>query len=110
MQKFRKKRTLNIVSDEIPDVVEVEVDHEQVSLDYLLELITTLPERYRMVFNLYVLDEYSHKEIAAMLNISVGTSKSNLSRARVILRNKMEYHQKYNKKATNETSIETSFY
>lgn len=100
---------LNIVTDEIPEIVEVEVDNEEISLDYLLELITTLPERYRMVFNLYVLDDYSHKEIASMLNISVGTSKSNLSRARVLLRNKMEYDQKFNKKIIQEAAIETFY-
>jgi RNA polymerase sigma-70 factor (ECF subfamily) len=43
-----------------------------------------------MVFNLYILDGYSHKEISKELNISVGTSKSNLSRARQILKIKIE--------------------
>jgi len=49
-----------------------------------------LPERYRLVFNLYVLDEYSHKEIAEMLNITTGTTKSNLARARMILKEKID--------------------
>jgi RNA polymerase sigma-70 factor (ECF subfamily) len=47
-----------------------------------------------LIFNLYVLDNYSHKDIAEMLAISVGTSKSNLSRARKILKEKLENHQK----------------
>jgi RNA polymerase sigma factor (sigma-70 family) len=59
----------------------------------LLELIQKLPDRYRLVFNLYVLDDYSHKEIAEMLKISEGTSKSNLSRARQILKKQIEVHQ-----------------
>jgi RNA polymerase sigma factor (sigma-70 family) len=59
----------------------------------LLELIQKLPDRYRLVFNLYVLDDYSHKEIAEMLKISEGTSKSNLSRARQILKKEIEVHQ-----------------
>jgi RNA polymerase sigma factor (sigma-70 family) len=59
----------------------------------LLELIQKLPDRYRLVFNLYVLDDYSHKEIAEMLKISEGTSKSNLSRARQILKKQVEVHQ-----------------
>jgi RNA polymerase sigma-70 factor (ECF subfamily) len=42
-----------------------------------------------MVFNLYAIEGYSHKEIAGMINISEGTSKSNLSRARVILQRKV---------------------
>ena len=52
-----------------------------------------LPDKYRLVFNLYVLDSYSHREISKMLNISEGTSKSNLSRARKKLKEKLEKHQ-----------------
>ncbi|MCS6991868.1 MAG: sigma-70 family RNA polymerase sigma factor [Chitinophagales bacterium] len=52
----------------------------------LLELVQNLPRGYRMVFNLYVIDGYSHKEIAGLLGISEGTSKSQLARARSQLR------------------------
>ncbi len=93
LQTYREKNVLNLITEEIPEEVEIEIDEEQVSLDFLLEMIQELPNRYRMVFNLYVLDEYSHKEVATMLNISEGTSKSNLSRARVILRDKIESNQ-----------------
>jgi len=51
-----------------------------------------------MVFNLYVLDGYSHKEIAELLKISIGTSKSNLSRARMNLKEKLEFNQNQKKK------------
>lgn len=51
----------------------------------LFVLILELPPSYRTVFNLYTIDGYSHDEISKMLNIPVGTSKSNLSRARMIL-------------------------
>ena len=51
----------------------------------LIAMIKRLQPNYRLVFNLYVIDGYSHTEIADMLNISVGTSKSNLSRARGLL-------------------------
>lgn len=90
LQTYREKDVLNLITEEVTDEVEIEVDEEQVSLDFLLKLIQELPNRYRLVFNLYVLDEYSHREIANMLGISEGTSKSNLSRARVILRDKIE--------------------
>ncbi|WP_117880121.1 RNA polymerase sigma factor [Aureibaculum luteum] len=94
LQTYRKKNVLSLVNEEIPDVeVEVEIDEEDIELDFLLNLIRELPERYQMVFNLYVLDGYPHKEIAKMLNISEGTSKSNLSRSRVILRDKIEANQ-----------------
>lgn len=91
--KYRKKSVLNIVTEEIPDEVVVEVDDDEISLDFLLSLIKELPERYRMVFNLYVLDGFSHKEIAKMLKIAEGTSKSNLARARMILKRRIEEHQ-----------------
>ncbi|MDH5415515.1 MAG: RNA polymerase sigma factor [Flavobacteriaceae bacterium] len=98
LQTYRQKNVLNLITEDIPEQVEIEIDEEEVSLDYLLKLIQELPNRYRLVFNLYVLDGYSHKEIAKMLDISEGTSKSNLSRSRVILRNKIELYQSEIKK------------
>lgn len=59
-------------------------------MDELLKLIQELPDRYRLVFNLYVMDGYNHKEISEMLSITEGTSKSNLARARGILKLKIE--------------------
>ncbi len=91
--KYRKKTVLNIVTEEIPDEVVVDIDDDEISLDFLLNLIQELPDRYRMVFNLYVLDGCSHKEIAKMLKIAEGTSKSNLARARGILKQKIEVYQ-----------------
>ena len=93
LQTYRKKNVLNLVEKDLPDEVDVEVDEEDISLDYLLKIIQELPERYRMVFNLYVLDGYSHKEISDLLGIAEGTSKSNLSRARLILKGKIEASQ-----------------
>jgi RNA polymerase sigma-70 factor (ECF subfamily) len=93
LQTYRQKNVLNLVEDNLPEEVEVEVDDNTISLDYLLKIIQELPERYRMVFNLYVLDGYSHKEIADLLGIVEGTSKSNLSRARLILKEKIELVQ-----------------
>jgi RNA polymerase sigma-70 factor (ECF subfamily) len=78
----------------LPEEVEVEVVEEDISLEFLLRIIQELPERYRMVFNLYVLDGYSHKEIADLLGIAEGPSKSNLSRARLILKEKVQLNQK----------------
>lgn len=61
-------------------------------MEDLVGLIRELPPQYRMVFNLYVMEGYSHQEISKELGISEGTSKSNLSRAREILRHKVEIH------------------
>jgi RNA polymerase sigma-70 factor (ECF subfamily) len=93
LQSYREKNVLNLVEENYPDEVEVEVDDKGISLDFLLKIIQELPERYRMVFNLYVLDGYSHKEISSLMNIAEGTSKSNLSRARLILKEKVELNQ-----------------
>lgn len=60
--------------------------YSQLAHEELLDLISGLSPAYRMVFNLYVIDGYSHEEIAGQLAISVGTSKSNLARARENLR------------------------
>jgi RNA polymerase sigma-70 factor (ECF subfamily) len=93
LQKYRKQKVFDIINEEQIEEVEVEVDEEEISLDYLLEIIQQLPDRYQLVFNLYVLDGYSHKEVAEMLEISVGTSKSNLARARNILKEKLQTNQ-----------------
>lgn len=97
LQRYRKSSVLDVIKDD--DVADdfVEIETPSVSLDFLLEIIQELPDKYRLVFNLYVLDDFSHKEIAEMLNISVGTSKSNLSRARHILKEKLETNHFKNK-------------
>jgi RNA polymerase sigma factor (sigma-70 family) len=56
----------------------------------LIVIVKKLPPNYRTVFNLFVIDGYSHNEIARMLNMSVGTSKSTLSRARTILQEQIK--------------------
>ncbi|GAB1308317.1 RNA polymerase sigma factor [Urechidicola sp. KH5] len=91
LQKYRNKPMLSLVH-EVQQAPEIAINFEENewSIDELLCLIQDLPERYRLVFNLYVLDGYTHKEIAEILTISIGTSKSNLSRARDILKTKIE--------------------
>lgn len=56
----------------------------------LLKLISQLPDGYRTVFNLYAIEGYSHAEVAEMLGISEGTSKSQLSRARLMLQQQVK--------------------
>lgn len=81
------------MKDEMDVTNEVETNLDSsgfnIDLQQLLELIRQLPDRYRLVFNLYQLDDYSHKEIGSMLGISEGTSKSNYHRAKIILRDKI---------------------
>ncbi len=89
--KYRKQHMLYPVEDigkyepvQLPDDIMAKL-----GADELLELIQQLPPRYRMVFNLYVLDGLTHQQISEAMNISVGTSKSNLARARDILKRKV---------------------
>lgn len=56
-----------------------------ISNEELLKVINSIPDGYKLVFNLYVIEGYSHKEISTLLNIHEGTSKSQLSKARKLL-------------------------
>lgn len=71
------------VSDEQASVV------EQLSEQEILKLIAELPHGFRTVFNLYAIEGYSHAEIAKMLNINEASSRSQFSRARVLLQKKI---------------------
>ncbi len=94
LQRYRENvGVYDIVHEDKIEDVTVDIADEDLSLDFLLKIIQELPDRYRLVFNLYVLDGYSHVEISELINISTGTSKSNLARARLILKDKIEAHK-----------------
>lgn len=93
LQRYRTEKVFEIVNENTIEDVELDVDEDNLSIDYLLQIIQELPDRYRLVFNLYVLDGYSHKDIADMLEINIGTSKSNLARARQILKQTIENYK-----------------
>ena len=85
----RKKQTS--IFDDVEDIVhqpESETDATgKMGEKELLKMIHYLPDGYRAVFNMYVIEGYTHKEIATMLEISEGTSKSQLSKAKNHLKN-----------------------
>lgn len=89
LQQYRTKTFLSLIEEDIVEEVEVEID-DTISLEFLMKIIQELPDRYRLVFNLNVFENYSHQEIATALGITVGTSKSNLARAKMILKDKIE--------------------
>ena len=62
---------------------------DRLEADDLMKLVAELPVGYKTIFNLYAIEGYTHKEIAEMLGISINTSKSQLSRARTLLRSKL---------------------
>ncbi|GGE13479.1 RNA polymerase sigma factor [Psychroflexus salis] len=94
LAKYRKQQLFTLVNEENIEEPRIEEYNESVPLQFLLTCVQELPNRYRLVFNLYVLDGYAHQEVADMLGITEGTSKSNLARARAILKTKVEAYQK----------------
>ncbi len=75
---------------DVEDVSTISEESNVISSENLTKLIQALPDGYRTVFNLYVLEGYTHNEIASILEISIGTSKSQLSKARKLLQHQLE--------------------
>lgn len=90
LEKYRKEQPVQLV-EELPEFEDTDVDANVcIPTDVLQRFVEELPERYRLVFNLYVVEEMQHKDIAAALGITEGTSKSNLARARDVLKKKVK--------------------
>ena len=94
LEKFRKQHQLYALGDDFESYDDIDPENvvSDITAKDILKLIMELSPKYKMVFNLYAVEGYSHKEISQMLGISVGTSKSNLARARYILQNKIKKH------------------
>ena len=100
IDELRKNKMLPEIGG-IPDHVFNLPDHSQdadrmVLYKELIIMIKELPATYRTIFNLYVLDGYSHIEIADIMNIAIGTSKSGLSRARALLQESIKKLEEVN--------------
>lgn len=92
LQRLRSQSRLTPVVDIDPhkeQFVLQENIESRISSKELLQLVMSLPPAYKLVFNLYVFDGYKHREIAEILGISEGTSKSNLSDARTFLQKQL---------------------
>lgn len=91
IEVYRKnQRMLEVVNiDEVNDTAQATFDMSGLEAKDLLKMIQELSTGYRMVFNLYAIEGYTHKEIGEKLGISEGASKSQLSRARAILKEKI---------------------
>jgi len=100
LDEMRKSKEISFV-DEKESVLEryAEIDDNEdeqnddiydVDINEVFELVNQMPEKYKLVFNLYIIEKYSHDKIASELGISKGTSKSNLSRARNWLKKQLE--------------------
>ncbi|WP_104735045.1 RNA polymerase sigma factor [Hanstruepera ponticola] len=93
LQRYRGQGVFEIVNEELIEDDELDIEDDELTVEFLLGIIQELPDRYRLVFNLYALDGYSHNEIAELLSITSGTSKSNLARARRLLVEKIEAYK-----------------
>lgn len=91
LEKYRKHHSLYPVEDIGVYESQKVADNvlEKIAAEELLALVQQLSPRYRMVFNLYVIEGYNHQEISQEMGINIGTSKSNLARARDILKRKV---------------------
>jgi RNA polymerase sigma-70 factor (ECF subfamily) len=100
LNEIKKNRRIPFLEDidiinetQIVNQDEIAGNQDLVPGDVLMEMIRSLPEGYRIVFTLYVVEDFSHKEIASELNISESTSKTQLLKARRVLKNKLnEYY------------------
>ncbi len=95
LKEIRKKRF--VTTGEEDDRLHLSIDpeiYQKLNAEELMNLIQELPEKYRIVFNLNCIEGYSHKEIAQMLGIEEPSSRSNLSRAKSILRKKILVNKK----------------
>lgn len=90
IDKFKQAPFKSVpVNEEVITNLNIDSTDISIPLEVILNSVQELPTQYQLVFNLYELDSFSHKEIAKLLGISVSTSKSNLHRAKVILKEKL---------------------
>lgn len=75
--------------DETPEDFYLDLSNQEIDKEAVLNIMRELPEGYRSILNLYVIEGLKHKEIASMLGITASTSKSQLSRARKLLKEKV---------------------
>lgn len=104
LNQLRKNKSMYMVNSIESAGEQEEFENVDTLMDAaeLLQLITRLPDGYRTVFNLYAIEGFSHQEIAGMLNISEGTSKSQLSRARSLLQRYISDNEENLKNIYNE--------
>ena len=111
IETYRKnQRMMNVVDmDEVYDTPQVTFDMNGLEVRDLMKLIQQLSAGYKLVFNLYAIEGYSHKEIAAQLGITEGASKSQLSRARAILKEKLMKIERQTFTGTSGSAVQDQF-
>jgi RNA polymerase sigma factor (sigma-70 family) len=97
LEKYRNRYKIINIQDNIIEVEGTGSEElaENMTVNEIMQFIQELSPKYRLVFNLYAIEGYTHKEISELMNITEGTSKSNLSRARAILQEKVKKYYNY---------------
>ena len=108
---YHKSSKHNKYHYEIGDVQETKFENikyseSEFTKDELFNVVNSLPEGYKVVFNLYAIEGYKHKEIGKLLNIDINTSKSQYSRAKKLIRKKLNSLKKEVIKSTDSTKDE----
>jgi RNA polymerase sigma-70 factor (ECF subfamily) len=100
LQHLRKQKNTpaEVDIENSPDIAATDDVLSDMAVEDLTKLIQTLPAGYRLVFNMFVVEEYTHKEIAAELGITEGTSKSQLARARQLLQKMIKKNENFQNK------------
>lgn len=89
---IRRNKSLQLVSSLNENIIESTVDDnivDALEVEYLLNIIQDLPDGYRIVFNMFAIEGYSHAEIGEQLNINESTSRSQFTRAKVLLKKRI---------------------
>ena len=106
IDRYRRRKTdktiMNIETESIESIKAPEIE-DKLSVDDILDLFSFLPEVYKLTFNLYEIEGYDHKEIGRMMGISTSTSRSNLARAKKMLR--QLYNKKLNSAGNNNEAV-----
>ncbi len=95
IDKYKNRKDVELAEYKLAGISEevmLEEESQSISIEILIQLIQKLPNQYRLVFSMYQLDGYSHKEIGKKLSISESTSKSNLHRAKIHLKEHIQKH------------------
>ncbi len=85
-EKEQKRFLITLNPNNVPDIAQLPDFIHQLETEEILDLIALLPKGYRLVFNLFVIDGYSHNEISTLLGITASTSRSQLTKAKQMLR------------------------
>lgn len=106
LRKRRKMANSEILYEDLPENIEIQNYEAELDVEMFYHILSEMPPMQRVVFNLFNIEGYSHKEITAKLNITEGNSKTLLSRAKSHIRQKLENQNNHEKEIIYRPSIQ----